>query len=441
MRTRHSVAVFSGLVAIALAAAVAAATGRAAPPRASWARISGPTQPGEQLGLARTADGVLHVIWNRGSSPTSIFETKLSPAGKAAGTSTVASGFDGNGGLALLAQPDGSLRLFAAGATRPGSPSYGINMFTAPSSGGTWTLQPGVSWGGSVASSSAAIGAALMKDNQPVTAWRGFAAAGVPPSSIPQNAYQGGMTESQLATDGGAGSVVLSGVTNAGQGGVYLQQVLPTIGPRAVLPLPFGQNDWNSSLSSRTGAPGVYVAYADAKAVRLARYSGGTKTLARGPFTSTAACSGPDGRLWVVWGDKASGIFVTRSNKAASAFEPTQKVAPPAGGSNGLTFLQCQGSAGPVDVFADVSSGATQGFWQTHLLPRFSLRAQMTKGKITISARDAGDPVAGVVVSVGGKRATTDAQGTATVTLRAGSYTARATVSGYAPASIRFSAR
>src|SRR5258706_12837843 len=29
-----------------------------------WTRISGPTQPGAQLGLARTKDGVLHVIWN-----------------------------------------------------------------------------------------------------------------------------------------------------------------------------------------------------------------------------------------------------------------------------------------------------------------------------------------------------------------------------------------
>ena len=30
--------------------------------------MSGPTAPGPQLGLARTGDGVLHVIWNRGAN-------------------------------------------------------------------------------------------------------------------------------------------------------------------------------------------------------------------------------------------------------------------------------------------------------------------------------------------------------------------------------------
>jgi len=301
-------------------------------------------------------------------------------------------------------------------------------------------LQAGAYGGGSVASASGAIGATLTKDGQPVTAWRGYAAAGVPPSAIPQNAYQGGMTESQLATDAGGGGVVLSGVTNSGQGGVYVQQVLPTMGARAVLPLPFALNDWNSSLSGRIGAPGAFVVYADTKAARLVRYGGGTRTLARGQFTSAAACPGPDGRLWVAWGGRTSGLFVTRSNKAAGAFEPVQKLALPQGGSDGFTFVQCEGSAGPADVFADVAGGAGQGFWHTHVLPQLTLRAKATKSKVTISARDAGDPVAGVVISVGGKRLTTDAHGQATVILRAGSYSARATAGGYAPASIRFSA-
>jgi len=236
---------------------------------------------------------VLHVIWNRGASPTSIYETRLSPAGRALATSTVATGFDGNGGLALLVMPDRSLRLFAAGGIRPGSPAYGINTFTAPSSGGKWSLESGAYWGGAVASSSPVIGATLMKDGRPVTAWRGTAGAGVPPSSIPQTGYQGGMTESQLATDAGGGGVVLSGVTNAGKGGIYVQKVLPSPGPRTILPLPFVLNDWNTSLSSRLGAAGVYVGYADAKAMRLYRYGGATRTLGRGAFASAAICPGP----------------------------------------------------------------------------------------------------------------------------------------------------
>src|SRR5580765_2269152 len=103
-------------VTVLAAVAVAAAAGRATSTGSAWTRISGPTQAGSQLGLARSADGVLHVIWNRGNSPTSILETRLSQAGKAAGTSTVAAGWQGNNGLGLVVMPDKTLRLFAAGA-------------------------------------------------------------------------------------------------------------------------------------------------------------------------------------------------------------------------------------------------------------------------------------------------------------------------------------
>ncbi len=158
MRSRIALTLVIATTTIALAAGAGSAA-----PSAKWARISGPAQPGAQLGLARTADGVLHVIWNRGATPTSIFETRLSPAGKVAGTSTVATGWDGNGGLALLVMPDKTLRLFAAGATYPGSSAFGINTFTAPTGGGTWTLEPGLYWGGAVANAAGAIGADARK--------------------------------------------------------------------------------------------------------------------------------------------------------------------------------------------------------------------------------------------------------------------------------------
>jgi hypothetical protein len=436
MRLPHRAVTALGALTFAAAAALAAQAHSNA--TTAWTRISGPTQPGVQLGLARTADGVLHVIWNRGSSPTSIFETRLSPVGKKLGMSTVATGFDGNGGLALLAMPDKTLRLFAAGATRPGSPAYGINPFTAAETGASWTLQNGAYWGGAVASSANLIGATLTKDGQAVTAWRGNAAEGVPPASIPSSGYEGGMTESRLATDAAAGSVVLSGVTNAGKGGVYVRQVLPDRGSPVVLPLPSAANDWDNGLSSRIGAPGVYVAYGDARAARLYRYGGPSKTLAKGPFTSATVCAGPAGRLWVAWGDSREGLFVTRSNKAAAAFEPVQKLKLPQNTQDGLTYVQCEGSAGPLDLFADVLVGSAGGFWHSHVLARLSLRAKAGKGKATLWVRDAGDPASGVTISVGSKRVTTDAKGRATLALRPGSYTARATAAGYAPASARF---
>jgi hypothetical protein len=422
MRLRHRTAVAFGMLALAAAAALAA---QARSTASGWTRVSGPTQSGQQLGLARTTDGVLHVIWNRGQQTVSIFETKISPAGKPAGTSTVASGWTDNAGLAEVVMPDGTLQLFAPG-------TGGINAFTAPAAGGTWTHQAVAGWGTAVAEASGIIGATLTKDGQPVTAWRGDAAEGVPPASVPQDGYQGGMTESLLATDAATGGVVLAGATNAGQGGVYVQQVLPSLGAKVVLPSING-NDFADGLSSRVGAAGVYVAYADYKAARLYRYGGGSRTLATGAFRSATVCAGPEGRLWVAWGDPTDGLFVTRSNRAVGSFEPVQKLAGPGGG---LLYLQCEGSAGPVDVFA--SAAPDTGFFHTHLLAQFSLSAHAAKGKVTISARDAGDPVAGAAITVGGKHLKTDAEGRATLALHPGSYSASATAAGYAPASARF---
>ena len=103
--------------------------------------------------------------------------------------------------------------------------------------------------------------------------------------------------------------------------------------------------------------------------MRLSRYGGSSKTLARGPYLSATVCTGPHGRLWVAWGDVTDGLFVTRSNRAAGAFEPVQKLRPPS--SHGLTYVQCEGSAGPLDLFANDGSG----FWHTHVLAQFAVHA------------------------------------------------------------------
>jgi len=416
------------VAAVALAAGAAGAAGAGArTATTAWSRISGPTQPGAQVGLARTADGILHVIWNRGNGPTTISETRVSPAGKTIGTSTVATGWNGNGGLALLAMPDGTLRLFAPG-------TGGINTFTAPARGGGWAQQSGVGWGGAVAESAGIIGATLTKHGQPVTAWRGNAGEGIPPASIPLSGYEGGMTQSYLATDASTGAVVLGGETNAGQGGLYVQQILPSVGARVVLP-PLAK-EWSDGLTGRLGAAGVFAAYADLKAVHLYRYGGGSRTIARGPFSSATACAGPEGRLWIAWGDASDGLFVTRTNRAAGTLEPVQKLKLPS--SAGLTFLQCEGSAGPLDLFADDGSG----FWHTYSLARFAVHAAVTRtkgsAKVTVSVRDAGDPVVGATVTVGGRHLRTGSGGSVTLQLRSGSYSATASAAGYVSASTSF---
>src|SRR4029079_14500207 len=206
----------------------------------------------------------------------------------------------------------------------------------------------------------------------------------------------------------------------------------PSRGAHVLLP-PIWK-DFGDGVSGRIGAPGVYVAYADGTAVRLYRYGGASKTIARGAYWSATTCAGPEGRLWVAWADHSNGLFVTRSNRAASAFEPVQKLRAPSG--PGLSFLQCEGSTGPADLFA-----VNGGFFHTHVLAQLSLSAKAARTKVTISARDAGDPVAGVTVSIGGKHLKTDAHGRVSLALRPGSYSATATAAGYAPASARFTVR
>ncbi len=440
-------------VVLALTAALAAQADHASSAASPWTRVSGPAGAGVELGLARTGDGVLNVMWNRGNpAPTTIFDTRFSPAGASLGTHTVATNFGGANGLALLVMPDNTLRLFAAGSPTTGATTGGINTFTAQANGAGWALDQGAIWGGAGAAATPVIGAALTKDGQPVTSWAGYVKQGLD-TSYSSTAFEPFMGSSSLAADGASGAIALSGEEIDKQGGTFVQQVLPSKGPAVVLPSAT-RDGGVSGLAGRLGAPGFYVAYENTTrtgvtkpAVKLYRYGGATRTIAAGPFTTAKVFTGPAGRLWLVWGDSTDGVFVTRTNKAAGTLEPVQKLKLPAGTSY-VWNAQGEGSAGPLDLFADLGVGSSRGFWHTHVLAEFSLQARATlraKGtaaaRISLSVRDAGDPVPDASVSVGGKRVKTDARGNATLALKPGSYSATALAAGYAPASAKFTVR
>jgi hypothetical protein len=450
MHRPNRISLAAVVVITAAAAAITAASGAARTAAAPWQRITGPNNTGAQLGLARTADGALNTIWNRGNpAPTSIFDTRFSATGAKLGTATVATNFGGAGGLALLVMPDKSLRLFASGAPVTGSAVVGINTFTAAASGKGWKLDDGAVWGGAPAGAAAITGAALTKDGQPVTGWGGAfqigLAAGSGTTACPCFAL-----ETYLAADAGSGAVVMSGIGQpAGYklAGTFVQNVVPSVGGRVMLPSS-NQGPGDSGLSGRIGAAGVYVMYSDdlrpgitKPAVRLYRYHGATRTIARGPFTVAKVFAGPQGRLWLMWGDAQDGVFVTRTNKAAGSLEPVQKLSAPPG-SDFLANADGEGSQGALDLFVDADAGG-RGFWHAHVLPLLSVQARVSRtktgGKATVSVRDAGDPVAGATVSLGGKRLKTNAKGQVTVSLRGGTYSASAKAPGYAGAATRFS--
>src|SRR6476661_8537103 len=87
-------------------------------PAASWKPFTtGKQGNSDVIGVARTADGVLHVAWVRRGAPNSdsLMHTAISPGAKLAPANTILTGWNGVGSPALLAVPGGGLRVFFGG--------------------------------------------------------------------------------------------------------------------------------------------------------------------------------------------------------------------------------------------------------------------------------------------------------------------------------------
>jgi hypothetical protein len=183
------------------------------------------------------------------------------------------------------------------------------------------------------------------------------------------------------------------------------------------------------SIAARDGG-GIYSAYAvDGVRAVLLRFGGSPKAVPvpKGMRVLTAGvAAGPDGRLWVYYGNEQT-IYVTRTSKAVSGFEPVQVLKTPAGTVQ-FFRLEGEGSDGPLDLFADVTvdGGAKDGSYQTHVFPKLSLTVAKTKAsasgvRLTVRVLDAGDPVSGAFVTgLPGGRKTTAANGSVTFTVPAG---------------------
>ena len=236
------------------------------------------------------------------------------------------------------------------------------------------------------------------------------------------------------ALDASTGAVVASWDSNAGTGGIWLQQAAPTAGAAQKAPIP-SQYGTGAPLilAGRDAGPGVFGAYgADFGSTtheRLLRYGGGS--VAVGSVKKLhAAVSGVatslDGRIWVMWEGDVNGHGVTaytRSNKAVTKFEPIQR--------GKFTWAQLftlsgDGRLGPLDLLMsgtpDTKGTLVQGLYYSRLLPELSADVSVTKvgtGKFTLTTtvKDAGDAVSGATVSAKGQSKTTNAKGVAKLTV------------------------
>ncbi len=444
-RTRRRIIGVAGLLA-ATATLVAFAVSANAGSGGHWTQITRAHNGSRaNLGLARGQNGALHVLWAGPARPpfTAILDTPVSPAGAVGKARAVVSGWDSVQPPAAVAAPNGSIHALISGQKLPAGndPFRGLNEAVGL---GSWKL--GARAFGMyqiTVPSSADVGAAMLKSGELVSVWRSATTllfqAGADPSTQPTNITPQGLGESPvIAVDQGSGEAIVA-FRNVTSGADFFRRVLPSVGA----PQPMAQAKVLApSIAARVGG-GVWSAYPpDVSKVWLLRFGGPHRAVPvpKGARALTAGlAAGPDGRLWVFYGNEQQ-TFVTRTNKAVTAFEPVQTLKSPPGTVQYFR-LEGEGSAGPLDLFADVTvDGARKdGSYHTHVFPQLSLSAskKVLEGKVRLTVRvtDAGDPVAGArVTGLPGGVKTTGAKGSVVVSVSAAqkrSFALTATKAGY----------
>ncbi len=442
---------------------VPATTGAGGP--ASWTRI----QPGNATdatpGLARTADGTLHVVWVRGGSASAdVVQQAISPSGALSGQPTVvAGGWQVVNLDADVLSVGGGLRAVWAGVKA--GVIGGQVVASSSTDGSSWSAPTAIT--DAVSGVSASGIGAVAGPGGVMAAAQGDVAPGtnlVHVGSGPDTRYEKGgccASDPEVAVDAVTGKFFVGWFSSvAGKQGLWTQEVSSAglVGSAAHAP---GSSNTDSSaavrpgqrtaLTGRIGAGGVYLAYGAGYpafgTVQLERIGRQPVAVARSSrIEHVGIAAGPGGRLWLFW-STGDGYAVTRSNRAATRFESVTRVALPEGGAT--TYgLYGEGSAGTLDLVAHAGSGSGIPDWHTQVLPRLSLtvvfsRTEKKGGqllrRLSLRVTDAGDPVPGVAVKVAGRTLRTAASGRASGLFPStGKQTgAKATKAGYAAATTR----
>lgn len=246
-----------------------------------------------------------------------------------------------------------------------------------------------------------------------------------------------GLSGVTSAVDAASGEVVIGWFSGNDQDSLWMQGVAPTSEPAQELVgnvTPWGDQQRQLTVVPLDSGPGVYAAYSpNGRAVRLVRYGGGSiavpvpkRVVPKGDsLHEVDAATGPDGRIWVMYGigDLGNGhgvLAITRSNKAKTRFEPVQVFDIHPGT---LWRLYGDGRLGPLDLLANVTpNGAPNaGVYYVRELPVLTVGVstkQLFKGfGLTVSVTDAGDAVAGATVKAKGKSSSTNLSGVTHLTV------------------------
>lgn len=465
---------------LSAAALAALAAGCAPAVAANWQPLTTPTagDPTVQPGLARTSDGVLHVIWPRpNADPTFADLVHVAvPAGGPAGPVTP------NVVLAhwtTLSTPDLAVTpaglLASVGGDQGGGVNTTLSTATSADAGATWTADVSKLNAGHPADEPALT---TTSDGTPFFAFgsmfvhRGLARDGS--SSDFQSALGAPSPaccgyDPDITADAAGAAVWLQWYSSAaGANGVWAARVDPATGAPAGPPVrmpgsvvtyqgkpmstePFGR----TAVAARAGSADVFGVSAGGyptrnKALVWRLGSDGSTLLSRrfgrrDPIRAMTVAAAPGGRMWALWSAGSFDglrIHARRSNPAGTRWGADQALTAPKGAADAQT-LDASAAGGVLDVVGRFSflEASRQGTpYAVRILPALTLvvssdPASGGRARLTFSVSDAGSPVSGVRVHVNPGRgadvtsAPTNGRGRARVTVGTGGRVSVRTVS------------
>ena len=437
---------------------------------APWKPVT--TQDGsstDQVGLARTADGVLHVVWSHPTGPNTedLNHTVIARNGRLGSTNPVQTGWTGFSNAALVLDP-GGLRAFWGGfrTTDSSDPQREVSTAVSPDGGATWALQPGSINPGGAQSYASNVAATVRPDGSTLQAFAGtlgtWVHAGLSPAS-PNHNYQSDFGQygydPNLSTDRTGRSVLAWFSSGSARSGVLTQAVAADGSPSGPVRTMPGTGGMQIGMLGRTPlaplGPNSYTAYPTPNRIRVWRIGApNAPAIGRiGGSGSPAVALAPttDGRLWILWtkGFGDPDVYARRTNVGARKFGAVVNASHP---RDALQAYKLDASAvgGAVDILGNFNIGTTTTAVTSHrrIRPGLTLRARPRKVRrgeptqVRFTVLDAGDPVQGARVRADGQSARTNAEGRVTLSINSRRpVRARATHPSYTPASRRLGVR
>ena len=416
-----------------------------------WTRFGTTDNSFDTLGVLRTADKNLHLVWlaKRASNSTDSYGTStISVTGKLLATGTALPGWNTLAPDPRLVASGSGLRLIFNGNTGPATGCYASGeIFTETSAdGSSWNLVSG-----SLDSTTVGAGniAATVESDQttPVAVFSGGHTfhVGVD-ANCPASSADGTVTPTigsaqsnpAAVTDAATGAVYVAWYQSFVRQGFWVEQILPTQGAPIEAPnsaaniTPFENNQPEEpvALAARLGG-GVYMAYCVASSsepcAHIDLWKVGSSKVMVVPGSNhvagarVAIAADALGNMSVAWFNSANNVIhEVRTNPAVTAWGTVRSIPAPAH-TFGFDNLQAEGTTARIDLLVTDTLG-TPGFpvglFQTQVLTGLSVTVNAasfshTKSKtVMFTVTDAGQPISGAIVSCLGKSGSTHSAGT-----------------------------